>query len=250
MTPPLNRRCVGQASPLGPRRTGAAAARRGRLPGEEPRQVARHGRIRRVGQPELLQTHAARASRHLVAPTAGKKPSSEHRVHIVARQRSVIVPPISREPLPSRVTGLFARDASRAASPSRRGTGARGVQLPRVDAMAVRLEPLLQQAREREVHVVAAEQDVIADRDALEREVAVVLADRDQAEVGRAAADVADEDRSPTRIRRRQLVALRVEPRVEGGLRLLEQRDVSEAGAVARRGASARAPLRRTMPAR
>ena len=41
--------------------------------------------------------------------------------------------------------------------------------------MAGGLEPLLQQAREREIHVVAAEQDVLADRDALEREVAVAL---------------------------------------------------------------------------
>ena len=47
--------------------------------------------------------------------------------------------------------------------------------------------------RERQVHVVAAEQDVIADRDALEREIAVVFADENQAEVGRAAADVAHE---------------------------------------------------------
>ena len=68
------------------------------------------------------------------------------------------------------------------------------VQLPGVDLVAGGLEPLLQQAREREVHVVAAEQDVLADRDALEGEVAVALGDGDQAEVGRAAADVADED--------------------------------------------------------
>ena len=60
--------------------------------------------------------------------------------------------------------------------------------------MPLRFEPLLQQAREREVHVVAAEQDVLADGDALEREVAVLLGHRDQAEVGGAAADVADED--------------------------------------------------------
>ena len=68
------------------------------------------------------------------------------------------------------------------------------LQLPGVDAVPGRFEPLLQQARERQVHVVAAEQDVIADRDALERQVAVALADGDQAEVGGAAADVADQD--------------------------------------------------------
>ncbi len=72
------------------------------------------------------------------------------------------------------------------------------LQLPCVDAVALLFEALLQKSREREVHVVAAEQDVLADGDALEREFAVLLRDGDQGEVGRAAADVADEERSPT----------------------------------------------------
>jgi hypothetical protein len=41
--------------------------------------------------------------------------------------------------------------------------------------MARLLEPLLEQARQREVHVVAAEQDVLADGHALERQIAVPL---------------------------------------------------------------------------
>ena len=65
----------------------------------------------------------------------------------------------------------------------------------------VGLETLLQQAREREVHVVAAEQDVLADGDALERELAIRARHGDQAEVGRAAADVADEDQVADRRR-------------------------------------------------
>ena len=48
--------------------------------------------------------------------------------------------------------------------------------------------------REREVHVVAAEQDVVADRDAMQFQVAFALDDGDQREVGGAAADVDDED--------------------------------------------------------
>ena len=83
---------------------------------------------------------------------------------------------------------------------------------------------------EREVHVVAAEQDVIADRDALEREVAAVVANLDQREVGRAAADVAHEhDVAGLQILAPRLAARR-EVRVERGLRLLEQRDLVEAG--------------------
>ena len=47
---------------------------------------------------------------------------------------------------------------------------------------------------QREVHVVAAEQDVVADRDAVQLEVAVALDHGDQREVGGAAADVDDQD--------------------------------------------------------
>ncbi len=83
------------------------------------------------------------------------------------------------------------------------------LQLPGVDAVAFPLEALLHEAGEGEVHVVAAEQDVIADRDALEREVAVVLADEDQAEVGRAAADVAHQHAG----RRRGAAAASARPR-------------------------------------
>ena len=56
--------------------------------------------------------------------------------------------------------------------------------------------------------------------------------------------------RSPTVTRRRQRVAERVEPRVERGLRLFEQRHVLEAGRLRPPAASARAPPRRTTPAR
>ena len=51
----------------------------------------------------------------------------------------------------------------------------------------------LDERRQREVDVVAAEQQVIADRDPLERRRAGLDPDPNQAEVGRAAADVADE---------------------------------------------------------
>ena len=108
------------------------------------------------------------------------------------------------------------------------------LQLPGVDAVSFPFEPLLHDVRQRQVHVVAAEQDVIADRDALEREVAVALADRDQREVGGAAADVAHQHDVADAQLPAPAVARAVDPRVEGGLRLLEQRDVREAGGVRR----------------
>src|SRR5207344_2252553 len=55
-----------------------------------------------------------------------------------------------------------------------------GLHLPRVNPMPFALEALLHDAREGEVHVVAAEQNVIADGDALERKVAILFPDEDQ----------------------------------------------------------------------
>ena len=57
---------------------------------------------------------------------------------------------------------------SSASFASRPGARARAAARCRPDGR--RFEPLLQQPREREIHVVAAEQDVLADRDALERQ--------------------------------------------------------------------------------
>src|SRR3954454_20695014 len=48
---------------------------------------------------------------------------------------------------------------------------------------------------EGEVHVVAADERVVADGDAAEGELAFLFGDADQGEVGRAASDVADEER-------------------------------------------------------
>ena len=161
------------------------------------------------------------------------------------------MPPIRREPRPSSVTGcsVWAGLPSSVSFASRAWCHS-AVQLPGVDAMSRRFEPLLQTSRKREIHVVAAEQDVIADRDALEREVAIALADRDQAEIGRAAADVAHEheiadadppppaDRPARRARHRtRPAALRAASRARGRH-------------CAPRAASARAPPRRMTPAR
>src|SRR5215468_3061835 len=96
--------------------------------------------------------------------------------------------------------------------------------------MALAFEPLLHETCEGEVHVVAAQQDVIADRHALEREIPIVLPNGDQAEIGGAAPDVDDEEQvtdakcSPPRL------AHAVYPRVARGLRLLEERHVPEVG--------------------
>ena len=73
-------------------------------------------------------------------------------------------------------------------------------------------------------------------------EVARLLADGDQGEVGRAAADVADEDEVADLDLLAPVVALGVEPGVERGLRLFQQRDVARARRRGRPRRSARGP--------
>ncbi len=99
----------------------------------------------------------------------------------------------------------------------------------RIDPGAFFSEPLGHDAGEREIDIVAAEQDVIAHRDAVEAQFAVRFGDGDQREIGGAAADIdhqneiADGDALPP-------IGMAFDPGVEGGLRLFEQGDVLIAG--------------------
>ena len=84
--------------------------------------------------------------------------------------------------------------------------------------------------REREVHVVAAEQDMVADRHPDQVEGAVLLHGGDRREVSRSPADVDDQHHVAGLQLRAPRVAHPERPCVEGGLRLLEQRQVLDPG--------------------
>ena len=109
-------------------------------------------------------------------------------------------------------------------------------QLPRVELRAGGGQLARDDVREREVHVVAAEQDVVADRDALQLEVALALEHGDQREVAGAAADVDDEDDVADLHLLAPAAAARLDPAVERGLRLFEQRQRPVAGGLGRLG--------------
>ena len=105
--------------------------------------------------------------------------------------------------------------------------------------MALGFDLALQCMGQGKVHIVAAQQNVFPDGDPVQfqflREAAGRLGDGDEAEVGRAAADVADEDeiaRGNLMVPgNRALVGLRVrDPGIEGCLRFLEQRDAAKPG--------------------
>ena len=68
------------------------------------------------------------------------------------------------------------------------------VQLPGIDALARGFKLLLQKARQRQVHVVAAQQDVVTNGDTFQCQFAVLFGNHDEAEIRSAAADVAHQN--------------------------------------------------------
>ncbi len=149
----------------------------------------------RIGQAHFLQADAAGAVRHFSARRrAGRKPSSTCSI-CSRRSFALMVPPIRLEPLPRIVTGrfvgirfgveqLFFGEA--AVVPER-------LQLEAVDLRAVRGQIAGDGVGQREIDVVAAEQDVFADGDAFQLQFAFAFGDGDQGEIGGAAADIDDQ---------------------------------------------------------
>ena len=147
-----------------------------------------------------------------------------------------MVPPTRPVPRPRIVTGCSASVESgcehaflcdSALLPQR-------IELHRIELRVLLGELRLDSTCEREIHVVAAEQDVFAYGDALKAKFAAFLCDRDQREVGGTAADVDNEDE----IADADLLApvrMAFDPGVESGLRLFEQDDVLIARLLRRR---------------
>ena len=109
-------------------------------------------------------------------------------------------------------------------------------ELPSIQRLAFGLQPCLQVIGQRQIHVVATEQDVFADADALQLQVAGDISHRNQAEIGGTAADVAYKDDVARRHRIAPLPAGPRGPGVEGRLWLLQQRDAAQSGGLGRFG--------------
>ena len=83
---------------------------------------------------------------------------------------------------------------------------------------------LLDVLGQRQVEIVAAEDQVVADGHAMELDFApFAAADANQREIGRAAADVANQDLLARRHQPLPIVGVGVDPSVKGRLRLLDQ---------------------------
>ncbi len=205
MTPPLKRTCVGHASPVDPRLIAGPVPPASVWRAQESREMARDGGIGGVRQPHLLQADTALPRRHVVAGHDWKEAVEQRLVHVFDGERrgdgAADQPGAAAEqrdrtlPFGRVAQQRLLREARLVPEP---------VQLPGVDAVSGTLEPRLQQAGERQIHVVAAEQDVLADGHPFEAQVAIALGHRDQAEVVVPPPTSHTRTRSPTVTRRRQ----------------------------------------------
>ncbi len=205
---------------------------------QEGGQVPAHRGVGRVGQADLEQPHPPRPGQFI--DRRQRKETVEHdRADLGGGDRGVERGGEQR--------GAFARNRNvqrRARVARGPGGGQNGLlELPRLRQqvtplpprqpfVGVGLELALHRVRQSEIDVVAAEQQVVAGGDPLDRRRPAGRArgaGTEQAEVGGAAADVADEDGALLlRERRERLLAPGVaggvvEPGIERGLRLLQQ---------------------------
>ena len=95
------------------------------------------------------------------------------------------------------------------------------MELDRIELDVLLRELLLGMARHREIHVVAAEQQVFADRHALKLQFSRLLRNGDQAEICRAAADV-DNQNQIAWLYLFAPVWIALDPGIESGLRLFD----------------------------
>ena len=197
---------------------------------QETRQMTRDRGIGRIGQPDLRETHLA-ALRHVVAGHRGQKALFQETLDIFGRK-----------------LGLDrSAHQSCAASENRHGLLALLVVLreqpflgqpallpKRMQLHGLELGPfsgklLLDMPGQRQIDIVAAQQNMFADSHALQRQFSSLLGDRDQREIRGAAADVHHQNQ----IAHRDALApigMPLDPGVERRLRLFEQQQILIAG--------------------
>ena len=100
--------------------------------------------------------------------------------------------------------------------------------------------------RQRQVHVVAAQQDVVANGDAFQRQFAVLFGNHNEAEIRGAAADVAHQNEVADLDSAAPAITLAFKPRVKSCLRLFQQCDLLITGLFGGAPWSTRVLLRRT----
>ena len=159
-----------------------------------------------------------------VLATAGRNPSPSTCSISLRNSVALMVPPTRPVPLPRMVTGLFLGLGIRIQQLffGHAAVVPQGLELAAVEARALFGQALRNRAGQRQVDVVAAQQNVLAHGHAVERQFAPALGDRDQREVGGAAADIHHQDQI-AHLHALAPVGVAFDPGIEGGLRLFEQ---------------------------
>ena len=194
-----------------------------RLAREKGGEVPCNAGILRVRQAHLRQSRAPRRARgSSVTPTFGMKPSMRMRVTSSRVNSSLIVPPTSAEPrLGIEIGAFFSFGIGEQKLFRLTASVSQRRELPGIQILALR-----EMVREREVHIVAAEQDVIADGHARELQIAILFGYGDQRKVGRAAADIHHENDVADLDLFSESVAHLLDPGVKRRLRFFEQRHI------------------------
>ena len=196
--------------------------------GQESRQISRDGRIGGKRQAEFLKARLP-AGRLVIQTNRGKKPSTSRSRTSWPVTSTWRPPPINREPAPGRLTVSL----SGASGPKSVSFTARQVRTSTAHCRGSNLVPslLFDVFGQRQVEIVAAEDQMIAHGHAMELHLAAfAAADADQREIGRAAADIADQNFLARLDQSFPIVLMRVNPGVKGGLRLFDQHHPRQAG--------------------
>ena len=129
-----------------------------------------------VRQTELLQSRLAAPRRHVGGAGGREEAIEQHLVQIGAVERgpnrAANQPAALAEDRDRMLVAVRLREQRLLGDPA---LMPQRLELPGVDAVTVAFQALLGAAGQRQIHVVAAKQDVIADRDPIERQVAVAV---------------------------------------------------------------------------
>ena len=204
---------------------------RGAVLGQEFCQMAGDRRVGGVGQPHLLKTDPPVRLGSLGNTVPGKEPIDQTGFDfLVAQVRADTAanhPTAASENCDGMTLGvlgleqiLFCRPAALAQS----------AKLPGVELGALSGEALLDAVGQAQVHIVAAEEDVVADRDPFEHQLASLFRYRDQAQIGRSSTHIAHQDHIPDPDVFAPPVTSRLNPGVARGLGFFEQAHRRQAG--------------------
>jgi hypothetical protein len=196
------------------------------LPREEGGEVLGHRRVRCVRKTDLRQRCAGACGGARVGRHSREVTLHERRGHFVARELGA--QSAADQLRPARRDGDWRRGHlviteqplfRTAASVRERG------HLPAVDLLAFRFELRLHDVGEREIHVVAAEQDVVPHGHAGQLQRAPLVERSNRRKVSGTAADVHHENDVPWPHLRAPPIAHRIDPGVQRRLGLFEQRE-------------------------